>query len=110
MGNGQKTIVGYSSKGQEIYVDRRNSGLDNFIGLFKEINKGPLKNRNNTLKLHIFVDNCSIEVFANDGETVLSSKIYPDPSSTGIEFFSNNGKVKVKSFKIWDLATVNTGQ
>ncbi|HEV8283210.1 MAG TPA: GH32 C-terminal domain-containing protein [Chitinophagaceae bacterium] len=109
-GNGQKTIVGYSVKEQEIYVDRRNSGLDNFIGLFKEISKGPLKNRNNNLKLHIFVDNCSIEVFANDGETVLSSKIYPDPSNTGIQFFSDNGKVEIKSFKIWDLSPVDMGQ
>ena len=109
VGGDQKTIVGYSVKNQEIYVDRRNSGLDNFIGLFEEISKGPLKNRNNHLKLHIFLDNCSVEVFANDGETVLSSKIYPDPSSVGIQFFSK-GKVKVTSFKIWDLASVNMGQ
>jgi sucrose-6-phosphate hydrolase SacC (GH32 family) len=109
VGGNQKTIVGYSVKDQQLYVDRRNSGLDDFIGLFKEISKGPLKNRNNHLKLHIFVDNSSIEVFANDGETVLSSKIYPDPTSVGVQFFSK-GKVKVKSFKIWDLASVNMGQ
>jgi sucrose-6-phosphate hydrolase SacC (GH32 family) len=108
VGSGQKTIVGYSVKDQQIYVDRRNSGLDDFIGLFKEISNGPLKNRDNHLKLHIFVDNCSIEVFANDGETVLSSKLYPDPSSVGVQFFSK-GKVKVKSFKIWDLTSVNMG-
>ena len=110
IGNGEKTIVGYSVKDQELYVDRRNSGLDNFIGLFKEISKGPLKNRSNNVKLHIFVDNSSIEVFANDGETVLSSKFYPDPSSTGIQFFSHGGKVKIKSFKIWDLESVDMGQ
>ena len=109
VGNNQKTVVGYSVKDQQLYIDRKNSGLDDFIGLFKEISKGPLKNRSNHLKLHIFVDNSSIEVFGNDGETVLSSKIYPDPSSVGVEFFSK-GKVKLKSFKIWDMAPLNMGQ
>ena len=102
----QQTVVGYNVSDENIYVDRRKSGLVTFTSLFPTFNKGFLKNRSNTLKLHIFVDNSSIEVFANDGEVSLSSKIYPDPSSTGIEFFSNKGKIKIKSIKIWDLGSI----
>lgn len=103
VGNNQQTVIGYKTSIEKLYVDRRDSGLDDFISLFPQINEGPLKNRNNNLKLHVFVDNCSVEVFANDGETVISSKIYPDASSLDIELFSNNGKVKVKTLQLWEL-------
>jgi fructan beta-fructosidase len=106
VGNNQQTLVGYNVADEEVYVDRRKSGLVDFTGLFPQLNKGFLKNRNNTLKLHIFVDNSSIEVFANDGEAAISSKIYPDPSSTAIEFFSTKGQVKIKSVKLWELASI----
>lgn len=106
VGNDQQTVVGYNIEDEEIYVDRRKSGLVSFTGLFPQLNKGFLKSRSNTLKLHIFVDNSSIEVFANDGEASISSKIYPDASSTGIEFFSTKGKVKIKSIKLWELESI----
>jgi sucrose-6-phosphate hydrolase SacC (GH32 family) len=106
VGNKEKTIVGYNTDAEELYVDRRDSGYDEFTGLFPKINKGPLKNRNNKVKLHIYVDNCSIEVFANDGETTISSKIYPDPASVGIEFFSNKGKVNVISTNLYELSGI----
>ena len=107
VGQNEKTVVGYNVSKEELYVDRRDSGYDDFSEVFPGISKGPLKNRTNTVKLHIFIDKCSIEVFGNDGETVVSSKIYPDKSSTGINFFSNNGKVKIRSLEIWDLGSIN---
>lgn len=106
-GENDRTIVGYNAGSEEIYVDRRNSGYDEFSPVFPSVNRGPLKNRNNLTRLHIFVDKCSVEVFGNNGEITLSSKIYPDPASVGISFFSNNGKVKIKSLEIWDLGSIN---
>lgn len=107
VGGKEKTTVGYTFSKEELYVDRRNSGYDEFSKIFPSISKGPLKNRSNNIKLHIFVDKCSIEVFGNNGETVMSSKIYPDTSSLGIELFSNNGKVTVKSLEMWELGSIN---
>ena len=104
---GEQTVVGYKVPKEELYVDRRNSGYDDFSTIFPGINAGPLKNRNNTVKFQIFVDKCSIEVFGNNGETVISSKIYPDSSSLEIELFSNLGKVKVKSLEIWELNSIH---
>lgn len=107
VGQKEKTVVGYNTSKEELYVDRRNSGYDDFSQVFPSISTGPLKKRTNTVKLHIFIDKCSIEVFGNDGETVISSKIYPDNSSTGINFFSNNGIVKIKSLELWELDSIN---
>lgn len=107
VGGKEKTIVGYTVSKEELYVDRRNSGYDEFSKIFPSISKGPLKNRTNNIKLHFFVDKCSVEVFGNNGETVMSSKIYPDTSSLGIELFSNNGKVTVTSLEMWELGSIN---
>jgi len=110
VGGNERTVVGYNAGKEEMFVDRRNSGYDEFSPVFPSVNKGPLKKRSNVTKLHIFVDRCSVEVFANDGETTMSSKIYPDPSSTGITVFSNNGIVKVKSLELWELGSINLYQ
>jgi len=107
VGNGEKTTIGYNVNDQYLYVDRRQSGYDSFSGLFPEINKGFLKNRDNHFKFHIFVDNCSVEVFGNDGETVISTKIYPDTNSLGIDFFSNNGKINIESINFYELNSIN---
>jgi len=107
VGENEQTLVGYSFEREELYVNRLNSGFDEFSGLFPQINVGPLKKRSDKIKLHIFIDKCSIEVFGNNGETVISSKIYPNETSVGIELFSNQGKVRVNSIRIWELASTN---
>jgi fructan beta-fructosidase len=107
VGENEKTIVGYQATNDELFLDRRQSGYDEFSEIFPCISHGPLKNRTNNIKLHVFIDKCSIEVFGNDGETVMSAKIYPDLKSLGIELFSNLGKVKVKSLELWELGSIN---
>jgi len=107
VGENEKTVVGYDASREELYVDRRNSGYDDFSKVFPVISKGPLKNRTETIRLHIFIDKCSVEVFGNDGETTISSKIYPGATSTGITLFSNKGKVKVKSLELWELNSID---
>lgn len=106
VGENEKTIISYDATKEEISLDRTNSGYADFSPIFPAINTGPLKSRNNITRLHIFVDKCSIEVFGNDGELTMSSKIYPDPKSLGIELFSKNGKVKVRSLEMWDLDSI----
>ena len=47
------------------------------------------------IKLHIFVDASSIEVFADDGATVLTERIFPDPGSVDVHAFAHGGKAKL---------------
>jgi fructan beta-fructosidase len=107
VGENEKTVVGYDVTSEVLYVDRNSSGYDDFSKVFQVISRGPLKNRSNNLKLHIFVDKCSVEVFGNDGETVISDKIYPSSGSLGIELFSNGGKIDVRSLELWNLDSID---
>jgi beta-fructofuranosidase len=54
------------------------------------------------LSLRVFVDQCSIEVFANDGEVVMTGRIYPSANSKGIKVYSE-GISRVVSFEKWDI-------
>jgi sucrose-6-phosphate hydrolase SacC (GH32 family) len=110
VGDNDRTVIGYNASEDKLYVDRRRSGDDEFSGVFPSVSSGPMKNRTSSTKLHIFIDKCSVEVFGNNGETTISSKIYPDPESLGIEIFSNHGKVKVKSMELWELNSIDLYQ
>jgi beta-fructofuranosidase len=57
-------------------------------------------------KLHIFVDTCSVEIFTDDGRTVMSCNIYPSQESTGLFFYASNGCAKVDRIKTWGLTSI----
>ncbi len=76
---------------------------EEFDGYFATEMKAPLGNDGQKLRLHIFVDTSSIEVFARDGQTVMSAVTYPSPAQTGITLFSEGGQVQVALLEAWKL-------
>ena len=102
-GAGQETVVGYSAPAQELYLDRRRSGESGFSPAFAGVQRAPLALEQGQLLLHIFVDACSVEVFANHGRAVISDLIFPDASSRGIELFAGSPDVRLISLDVWDL-------
>jgi len=100
-GEKAETVVGLDPGSSEVFVDRRNSGDVNFSKDFPGRHTAKLENPG-TVRLRIFVDRSSVEVFANDGERVLSDRIYPPPESDGIELFGN-GKFSVR---FWHLKSI----
>lgn len=58
--------------------------------------------REGKLSLRIFVDKSSVEVFAGDGEVVMTARIYPGLNSQGIGLFSE-GRSRVTAFRKWDI-------
>jgi fructan beta-fructosidase len=92
--------------GETVRTQTGNSGLDDFSPVFPVTSSGPMKNRTGTIRLHIFVERCSVEVFGNNGETTISGKIYPGEESLGIGFYSNHGKVKIRSADLWELESI----
>ncbi len=54
------------------------------------------------LRLRVFVDVSSVEVFINEGEEVMTGRIYPDSESINISIFSV-GECRVLYLKKWDI-------
>jgi fructan beta-fructosidase len=102
VGKNEFTTIGYNLERQELFVDRRQSGKTDFSERFPGRHIAPLKLEGDELQLQIFVDQSSLEVFAQNGQMVMTDLIYPNPESDGLEVYAVGGTVEV-SGQIWEL-------
>lgn len=56
-----------------------------------------------SLRLRIFIDRSSVEVFVNEGEACLSSRIYPDSNDRELALFAWGGTAKLTDSGMWLL-------
>jgi fructan beta-fructosidase len=73
--NGKSIILGFDPAAKQVYIDRTNSAEAGFSPDFPGKHAGAIT-AGHKLKLHVFVDQTTIELFANDGERVLSDRVY----------------------------------
>ena len=99
----EETVVGVDYDNNRVFLDRTKSGNITFNPQFSGIHYAPLFSHRQTVKLHIFVDACSVEVFVNDGESVITDLVFPSSESRGIEFFGQNADARIKSAELWTL-------
>jgi len=105
-GINQQMTITYDADSEILFVNRIHSGETDFSASFPGISSAPLKLRNGIIQLRILVDHSSIEVFGNDGETVVTCQIFPDPAKKGIELYSHTGTIKIKWLDFWPLRSV----
>jgi fructan beta-fructosidase len=103
-GDKVETVVGVVPATHTLFVDRTKSGDVSFSKDFPGRFSTTLSTTKR-VKLHIFVDRSSVEVFANDGEKVMTDRIYPPAGSTGIELYTTGGG-KVVSLTVWQLQSI----
>ena len=85
----EETVVGIDKVTGHIFVDRTRSGTTDWSPDFPVRVSAPLKHlQADSISIEIVVDNNSIEVFAEDGETVLTNLIYPASASQGLAFYA----------------------
>jgi Beta-fructosidases (levanase/invertase) len=106
VGEGEETLIGYNAVAGELFVDRTKSGQVDFSPLFPSRETAPLAANNGRVKLHMFVDWSSVEVFADDGRISITDQIFPKPSSDGLALFSNGGMARLISLHIWQLQSI----
>ena len=99
-----ETVLSYEKDSQILKLNRdKSSDVSYNIKGEREVK---LQTDDNLLKLRIFVDKSSVEVFANDGQAVLSSRIYPDKHSTDIKFASD-GETVLNYLNFYKLKSVH---
>lgn len=96
-GDGQATLLHYDAPSAKLTFDRTHSDDTFFEPGFHEAFSAPLRPENGRLKLQIFVDESTVEVFANDGEAVLSAIHFPKPTSNGLGLQVQQGHLALES-------------
>ena len=105
-GTTNKVVLGYNAATSNVYLDRTTSGNVSFSSSFPNVVAAPFSTQSGYIKFHVFIDQSSIEVFVNDGQAVLTSLIFPNPTSLGIQLFSVNGTTTLRSLNAWPLASI----
>ncbi|MDQ4141237.1 MAG: glycoside hydrolase family 32 protein [Bacteroidota bacterium] len=85
---GEYVNVGYSVPEKQLYIDRTHSGKINFEPRFAKKHVAPLPLQDGKLKLHLFLDVASVEVFANNGQLVMTGIFFPNENFTKVEITS----------------------
>ena len=90
VGTEEATSVLYHPASGELTIDRTHSGQTDFHAEFAGDFRAPLRVENGILKLRVFVDRCSVEVFAQDGVLYGAALIFPAQESQGIELVGSD--------------------
>lgn len=98
--------VGYDVSTSTLYLDRMHSENAGFNSRFAKYMVASLDAQDGKIRLHIFVDQSSIEVFANDGVVTMSALTFPNADSLGIELFSEGGGTNLQSLRAWELDSI----
>ncbi|MGE5108673.1 MAG: glycoside hydrolase family 32 protein [Sphingobacteriales bacterium] len=103
-GNNHPFEIGYDATKQLLYIDRSKTANQTENDNFKKLShfETKLALHNNQLKLHIFFDNSIVEIFANDGEAVMTAQIFPGKMDNAIQLFSEGGKAKM-NINAWSM-------
>ena len=81
----EKSVLSYDVATETLSFDRTQSGKIDFSERFKSIESMKIKPKNGHLKLDIIVDKSIVEIYANDGEKVLTELVFPTKDKGSVE-------------------------
>lgn len=102
-GNEQRTTLGYYTGSNTLFLDRSRSGKVDFHPYFASRQEAPLTCRYGKLHLRILVDSCSVEIFAGEGEVLMSNLIFPDMESQSLIAYAHGGAAMMSSLTMHTL-------
>jgi fructan beta-fructosidase len=102
-GADEHTDVSYIVEDKTLRLNRAHSGKVDFADIFAAVHSAELPPIDNVIRLHLFIDSSSIEVFANDGLVVFSDCIFPSDQSQGLQLFAEGGSVTLNSLDVYQL-------
>jgi sucrose-6-phosphate hydrolase SacC (GH32 family) len=97
------TRIGINPAQGRLILDRTASGDTGFHDGFASVDTAPISARDGRYSLKIYVDHCSVEVFAQHGELVLTDLIFPDETSTRVSIYAHGGSATFESLRITPL-------
>lgn len=101
--NGECVALKYNTTDHTLTFDRRKSGIVNFSQDFPAVTVAPTFESDNKITLRIFIDRSSMEVFANDGKSVMTNLVFPTAPYSTLSVSSDGGKAKIENLKIYSI-------
>ena len=104
----EQLTVGYSTSDELVYIDRTISGKDEFSEQFPGIHKAPLSlSTTESIMMNAYIDKASIELFINQGKSVMTEIFFPSEDYDKISLFAHNGSVILESGIVYNLKSIH---
>ena len=89
---GESYRIGFDGASNEFYSDRRRAGDHSFSDKFADrVHRAPRLSSDSILRMRLFVDVASVELFADDGATTLTDIFFPSEPFDRVSLFSEGG-------------------
>lgn len=88
-------------------LDRAKSGLTDFNASFSKLQTAPMPDADR-LKLHVFVDRSSLEIFINDGQSVFSDLVFPHVPYNSVDVQTDRN-IEVVGGTVYGLSSIWEG-
>ncbi len=95
---GEKVVVGFDKAANNYFIDCTNSGKANFEKGFAARHTAPRLSGKQNLDLTMIIDNASIELFADNGLSVMTSIFFPHEIFSNVQIQSTDN-FNIKSLK-----------
>ncbi|TLS52760.1 glycoside hydrolase family 32 protein [Paenibacillus antri] len=96
------TSIRYDASRNTLVMDRWNKGEN--VGLTREC---PVPSCDgNELRLHLFLDRSSAELFAGAGDAVMTNRMYPAADRFQVRLVPEDGDLVVSELRLWELEAV----
>lgn len=101
----QKLVIGFDQSKNEFFIDRTGSGKVDFEKGFGEKHTAPRFAQSQNFDLTLIIDNASVELFADNGLTVMTEIFFPDEDYSKITIQSKE-KFNIKSLEFSKLQSI----
>ena len=104
---GESYRLGFNAAQQQFFSDRTQAGDYSFSEKFaSNVHLAPRLIDNTTLKMHIFLDAASAELFADNGATVLTDIFFPTQAFNQLTLFAEDGVATLTKGTIYSLKRI----
>ncbi|MBK5279114.1 MAG: glycoside hydrolase family 32 protein [Bacteroidia bacterium] len=107
---GEKLLIGLHGESNQFYIDRRNSGKQDFSPVFGGKHFGHRIMKSNDVRLKLFIDIASVELFADDGTLVMTEIFFPNKPFSILKARAVKKGVNIKAMTIFPLMAISQKQ
>ena len=102
----ETVYIGYNRAKNNFYIDRSNCKDRSFSKEFPAIHYAPRLTTDKKVKMHLYIDKSSVELFADDGSVVMTDIFFPAQDFNKIHAYSTGGTAPLTSGKLFELKSV----
>ncbi len=105
--SGEIYQIGFDAGLDQFFSDRTKARKESFSEKFPQpVSIAPRLTQESPMRIHLFIDEASIELFADDGATVMTELFFPIEPFTNIDLFAEKGSVGLTGGKAYTLSSI----